>query len=465
MSNFNLLTPIHTQFCTQYGLKFPIYLGAMANGIASEALVCAAAEAGYMAIFGSAGLSPQRIAAAVDHCLQSPHRHRIGFNVIHMPDAPGLEHELVQLFIRKKIHIIEASAFVVPSPALALYKASGLSFENGKVMSRNRIIAKLSRPEVAEKFLSPAATAHLDRWVDQGLITPDQRSWAQLRPLADEITVEADSGGHTDRQALVSILPIVVALRDRIYVDSNRPRIGAGGGIGTPHSILAAFELGAEYVVTGSINQCTVESGTSPVAKAMLAVARSTDVSMAVSADMFEMGTKVQVLKGKTLFAPRAEKLFQLYSQFNSFEEIPEDTRSKIASQFMGDSWESVWEKCVTFWQNRNPKILELAAENPKKKLALLFKYYLGMASRWAIDGIPGKEANYQIWCGQAMRAFNQWVSDTPLSNWENRHVATITDALVTETHRLFERRNRYRQGEPLSSVDMQCKPSMEVVV
>ena len=49
----------------------------------------------------------------------------------------------------------------------------------------------------------------------------------------------------------------------------QRIRIGAAGGIGTPQSA-AAFTLGAEYIVTGSINQCTVEADTSDLVKDML---------------------------------------------------------------------------------------------------------------------------------------------------------------------------------------------------
>ncbi len=34
--------------------------------------------------------------------------------------------------------------------------------------------------------------------------------------MADDITVEADSGGHTDNRPLVCVLPSIIALRDEI---------------------------------------------------------------------------------------------------------------------------------------------------------------------------------------------------------------------------------------------------------
>jgi len=81
------------------------------------------------------------------------------------------------------------------------------------------------------------------------------------------------------------------------------------GGISTPASALAAFSMGAAYILTGSINQCSVEAGTSDVVREMLTRAGQADVIMAPAADMFEMGVKVQVLKWGTMFAMRAARL------------------------------------------------------------------------------------------------------------------------------------------------------------
>lgn len=47
-------------------------------------------------------------------------------------------------------------------------------------------------------------------------------------------------------------------------------RIGAAGGIGTPEAAASAFILGADFIMMGSINQCTVEAGTSDLVKDLL---------------------------------------------------------------------------------------------------------------------------------------------------------------------------------------------------
>src|SRR4051812_39065465 len=53
-------------FVRRHGLRVPYVCGAMANGIASTAVVEAAARAGGVGFFGSAGLSLERVEAAID---------------------------------------------------------------------------------------------------------------------------------------------------------------------------------------------------------------------------------------------------------------------------------------------------------------------------------------------------------------------------------------------------------------
>ena len=89
--------------------------------------------------------------------------------------------------------------------------------------------------------------------------------------MAEDVTVEADSGGHTDNQPLGAMLPAILALRDAVTAryGYRRPiRVGAAGGLGSPQALAGAFALGAAYVLTGSVNQLAVESGVSDDARA-----------------------------------------------------------------------------------------------------------------------------------------------------------------------------------------------------
>ena len=99
-----------------------------------------------------------------------------------------------------------------------------------------------------------------------GEITAEQAEWPAQIPMADDVTAEADSGGHTDNQPAIVLLPTMMALRDQLQAQhgyDQPPRVGAAGGISTPWSAASAFAMGAAYVVTGSVNQACVEAGTS----------------------------------------------------------------------------------------------------------------------------------------------------------------------------------------------------------
>lgn len=62
----------------------------------------------------------------------------------------------------------------------------------------------------------------------------------------------------------------------------------------------------------------------------MLVAAGMTDAVMAPAADMFEMGVQLQLLKRGTLFPVRAQKLYQLYREYESLEAIPVGERTKL---------------------------------------------------------------------------------------------------------------------------------------
>jgi trans-AT polyketide synthase/acyltransferase/oxidoreductase domain-containing protein len=256
-------------------------------------------------------------------------------------------------------------------------------------------------------------------------------------PLAQDLTAEADSGGHTDRRPLVVLIPILQRLRDRVSADEGydarglRPRVGAAGGIGTPASVWGAFAMGADYVLTGSVNQSALEAGTSRMAKEMLAEATFTDVTTGPAPDMFEIGAQVQVLGRGTMYAQRAQKLYEIYRNYGSIEEIPAADRQKIEKQIFRRSLDEVWADTEAYWKARDPRQAERAAQDPRHKMALAFRWYLGMTSRWARTGDEGRKRDFQMWCGPAMGAFNEWAAGTSLASIENRTVLAIAEALM----------------------------------
>ena len=97
-----------------------------------------------------------------------------------------MEMNLAKLLVEKEVPAVEASAYVVPFEALVYFRVKGV-FEDadGKIVIPHKIITKVSREEVLEKFVSPPPSEAVESARKAGLIT-----------------AEADSGGHTDGRPL-----------------------------------------------------------------------------------------------------------------------------------------------------------------------------------------------------------------------------------------------------------------------
>lgn len=438
-------------FLSSHGVKYAYATGAMAGGIASEEMVIALGKEKILGSFGAGGLSPDRLKAAIHRIQEALPQGPYAFNLIHSPNEPAIERRAVDLYLKYAVRTVEASAFLDLTPNIVYYRAAGLGLNAAnQIEIKNKVIAKISRREVASKFLQPAPIKILKELVQQGLISELQANLASQLPIADDITVEADSGGHTDNRPLVCLLPSLLALKDEIqekYRYSTPIRVGVAGGISTPQSALAGFMMGADYVLTGSVNQSCIEAGTSEYTKQLLAQADMADVMMAPAADMFEMGVKLQVLKKGTMFALRAQKLYELYRSYNSIDDIPIQEREKLEKQVFRKSLTQVWEETVAYLSQRNPEKLNKAINNPKVKMAAIFRWYLGLSSRWSSSGEKGREVDYQIWCGPAMGGFNDWVRGSYLAEPHNRRVVDVAHHIMTGAAFLYRIQNLKMQG------------------
>jgi PfaD family protein len=422
-------------FVATHGLKAAYMSGAMANGIASEALVEAMSRAGYLGSYGAAGLSFDRVNAAIDHLTTTLGDRPWCVNLIHSPNEPTHEMALAELFLKRGVTTVEASAFMDLTPAIVRYRVAGFHRDaSGRPAAGNRVIAKVSRSEVATRFLSPAPMKLVQELVDQRLITNEQASLAHSLPMCDDLTAEADSGGHTDNRPAITLLPTMLGLRDRLQEQfrfAQPVRVGLAGGIATPAAVAAAFGMGAAYVVTGSINQACLESGSCATVRKMLAEAQQADVVMAPAADMFEMGVKVQVLKRGTMFAMRAQKLYDLYRAHAEWDAVPAGEKTAVEKNLFKASFDDIWRETRAFFERRDPAQAAKGDRDARHRMALVFRWYLGLSSRWANAGEPSRQMDYQVWCGPAMGAFNEWAKGTPLEAPANRTVAAVADALM----------------------------------
>ncbi len=441
-------------FCADHRIRYPYLAGAMANGIGSADIVEAMGRAGMLAFFGAAGLPLHTVESAIDRIQKSLGDIPYGFNLIHSPSEPSLERAVVELYLRRGVRLVEASAFLDLTLPVVRYRLHGIRRDpSGRIVTPNRVIVKVSRVEVASKFLAPPPERMLRELVGEGHLTAEQAALAARVPVARDVTAEADSGGHTDNRPAITLVPTLLALRDRLqaqYGFEEPLRVGAAGGIATPASAAAAFAMGAAYVLTGSVNQACVESGSSDLVREMLAQAEQADTIMAPAADMFEMGVKVQVLKRGTMFPMRTAKLYELYRGYPSLEALPDAERTFLEKNLFRAPLDDIWAQTRAFFLQRDPSQVPRAEDDPKHKMALVFRWYLGLSSRWANAGEPARRMDYQVWCGPAMGAFNEWAKGSFLEAARNRRVVTVAFNILYGAAVLLRLQTLRGQGFPL---------------
>ncbi|HEY1721598.1 MAG TPA: PfaD family polyunsaturated fatty acid/polyketide biosynthesis protein [Magnetospirillaceae bacterium] len=424
-------------FLEAHAVRFPYVVGEMARGIATADMVIAAGGAGLLGFFGAAGLALPEIERNLHRIAHaaSTKAWSWGSNLIHSPTDPALEAATADLYVRCGVRRVSASAFMALSPSVVRYAFHGVRIApDGTVTRANSVFAKVSRPEVAAQFMAPPPAAMLDTLVANGALTAQEAEIARHLPVAEDIIAEADSGGHTDNRPLPVLIPLLMAERDRAmqrFGYARAIRVGAAGGIGSPAAVASALALGAAFVCTGSVNQACVESGLSESARAMLAEASSTDVAMAPSADMFELGVKVQVLKKGTMFAMRAQRLYDIYHRAGGLDDLSAEERGQLERDIFRAPLDQIWNETRDYFAARDPAQVERAAREPRHKMALVFRWYLGRSSRWPIEGAADRRLDYQMWCGPAMGAFNDWAAGSFLAAPANRTVVQVARNLL----------------------------------
>jgi trans-AT polyketide synthase, acyltransferase and oxidoreductase domains len=442
----NLSTRLGSKaFREDYGIKYAYIAGAMYRGIASKELVVRMAKANLLGFLGTGGMSLKEIEENIKRIqAELTKGEAYGMNLLHNLNNPETEWKTVELYLKYGIQKIEASAYMQMTKSLVYYRLKGLRKDkNGIICCDHKILAKISRPEIAEVFMRPAPENIVKKLMDEGWLTEEQALLSRTVPMSYDICVEADSGGHTDSGVAMVLLPSIQRLRSDIQKEQKFDksiRIGLAGGIGTPQAAACACVMGADFILTGSINQCTVEAGTSDTVKDLLQEINVQDTDYAPAGDMFEIGSKVQVLKKGVLFPARANKLYALYNQYNSLEEIPEKTMQQLEKNYFRKPIPAIWEETKTYIRNNGGQAaIEKAEQNSKAKMSLVFRWYFGYSSKLAFDGNIDHKVNFQVHTGPALGAFNQWVKGTSLENWRNRHVDQIAVKIMEEAAQLLE--------------------------
>ncbi|MGW2443549.1 ACP S-malonyltransferase [Streptomyces sp. NPDC001675] len=392
-------------FRERYGLRRAYLLGALYGGISGREMLGAAAKAGLLGFLGTGGLPLDEVDGLLrDLAGELGLGGSFGVNLLYRHGAPEEESALVDLLLRHGVDLVEASGFPLITPALVRFRLKG-----------GRIIAKVSRTDVAAEFLAPPPERLVTQLLETGEVTEEEARAAAGRPMADDLCVEADGGWLSSTADLLTLLPAVLRLRDTTAAGGHRVHVGCAGGIGTPEAAGAAFLLGADFVLTGSVNQCSVEAATSAEVKDILQEAREYDVDTAPWGELFDLGVQARYLKRGLFFPARASRLHELWRRHDSLADLDEDTRSQVLDRYLGG-------------ESPAPAA---PGTDPKQYLAAVFRGYFTRGLRLAARGDQRARVDYLVHCGPSMGAFNQVVADTVLHSWRARTVEAIADTLM----------------------------------
>ena len=150
-----------------------------------------------------------------------------GSDLIHAPHDPSIEEALVDLYLAHHVTRVSASAFMRLTPAVVRYAYSGLAVRpDGSIHRPNLLFAKLSRSETAQQFMAPAPAEILSALVARGALTAAEAEVGARVAVAEDITVEADSGGHTDNRPPTAVAHACLRCAATAWRQVSRVRSG-----------------------------------------------------------------------------------------------------------------------------------------------------------------------------------------------------------------------------------------------
>ena len=398
-------------------MRFPYVAGEMANGIATERDGDRDGAGRHARLLRRGGARLRAGRAAVDEldARSSATASPWGVNLIHSPDEPRSRTASPTCSLARGVQRISASAFMASRPPSCAARPRGCAVDaQGRIVRRHHLFAKISRPEVAAQFMSPAPRGHAARAGRSGQAHAGGGRAGRAR---------AGRRGHHRRGRLRRAHRQPAAGRaaadrsSRCATSSPRShgyqrpiRVGAAGGLGTPAARrggvrarrrLRAHRLGQPGRRRGRPlgrrpRRCSREAGIA-------------DVAMAPAADMFELGVKVQVLKRGTMFArARATALRALprvrQRSRRSRPTLRAELETRDASAHRSTA---IWDETEAFWARTRPGRGRARRARPEAPdgagLPLVPRHVEPLGDRRR----RRRRADYQIWCGPAMGAFN----------------------------------------------------------
>ena len=438
-------------FRRDYGLRQAYVAGSPAPGVRTPELVINLARAGFL---GFLDISTQAAATQAIGSVVQALGPEGSFGVCLRPptaEAAKQDDQIVTAALEQGVRFAEAVGYPRVTPALVRFRFTGAHRDaTGQPVVPRRLLALITQPATAALFTRPAPESIVTALVEQGELTAEEGEIARQLPVSGDLCAVADPANGAE---MTTLLPAMLRHRDHGAHGGAHPiRIGAGGALGTPEAIACAFLLGADFVQTSAINLTAVEAATPREIKELLASLESGETTDVPAADGFMLGARTRVVKKGSLFAPRAEKLYQLFRSHDSLESIDPGLRKKLEATCFKRSFDSVWEDL----RDRSSS----HGSDPKQKMALVFGGYLRQSLRWAFAGHANEKLNHQIPCDESMAAFNLYAENTPLADPAQRTAAAMATALMRDAAAFLAQRIEGLAPQKLSRLQGQHAPT-----
>lgn len=431
---------INTKFNIEYDLKYPYLVGGIERGITSKEMVVKCGKHNILSFLGTKRMNIEKIRESIVYIKKHlTNGEAFGVNITYDPLDTELASKVVDLCFEYDVKNIELCGYHYMPKYIIRYKFNNLKYKNNKVICNNKIFLKTDRLNDLEQLMEPASEEVLESLTKERLITDAEKRLLKNVSVIDALTISCESGGNMYKSNILNVLPTAINIRDSKVKEQgydNNIYIGVAGDIGTPESVAIMFLLGADYIVTDSINQCSIESSLSDLTKDLLQQAGIEDTIYVPDADNFEIGAKIPVLKRGVMFPSRANKLYDLYRYYNSYYQIDKKLREHIEKNYFRKTFDEYYEECK---RNEPIEKIDIIEKDEKKKMALVFKQYLIEAASYGQEGLEEEKMNFSIYCSPALGAFNKYCNGGEMENWRNRSITKIAEILMHDAREYMD--------------------------
>ncbi|WP_462202531.1 ACP S-malonyltransferase [Frankia sp. CcWB3] len=284
------------------------------------------------------------------------------------------------------VRVVEVDLPLGPTPELVRFRFTGAHRDrHGRARPARHVVARVMGLDCARAFLNPPGPAVLEALVRAGALTSAEADAARHLPVASDLAVASPAGWHGGGLTMLHLLPEVRALARGV---PQPVHVGVSGGVGTPEQAAAAFALGADFLLTTSVNLCAEESALTAATRAHLAALAPGDTGWTPDPSHFTLGARSEVLRRGTLFAARANHLVDLYRRR---AEPDAATLRHVEETYVGHPLDQIAE----------------GVADPRRRLAEALRWYLRRAAAWR-DGAPEQPLDYRLPCGPDLAAFNR---------------------------------------------------------